>query len=294
MGWCDERGPRQDRPERAEALIRDQTCVAFLQWCLPQLGLRWSGYRKVRRLITKRLNRRLVELGLADLDAYRSLLLREPGEWARLEAMCHIPISRFYRDRHVFDAISGQILPDAARTAISRGDNTIRCWSAGCASGEEPYTLALLWQFTAASHWPTVAFSVIATDVDDIMLQRAETACYAKSSLKDVPQEWLLVAFVRSGRLMCLLPEFRRSVRLVMQDIRRSMPDGPFDLILCRNLVFTYFDDPLQRRLLKQIIDRLAPRGFLVLGAHEKSPDGDVSLSAVLPGLPIYRPSSRT
>jgi chemotaxis protein methyltransferase CheR len=275
-------------------LIGDQACVRFLKWCLPELGLRWPGYRKVRRLVGKRLSRRLIELGLADLDSYRSLLQRAPGEWAQLDAMCHIPISRFYRDRHVFDAIRRQILPDAANSATSRGDNTIRCWSAGCASGEEPYTLALLWQFTAVCQWPMVAFAVIATDIDDVMLRRAETACYAKSSLKDVPQEWLLRAFACSDTLLCLLPEFRQSVRFIMQDIRRSMPDGPFDLILCRNLVFTYFDDRLQRRLLQAIIDRLAPRGFLVLGAHEKLPDGDISLAAALPGLPIYQPIPRT
>jgi len=104
-----------------------------------------------------------------------------------------------------------------------------------------------------------VAFAVIATDIDDIMLHRAETACYAKSSLKDVPQEWLSRAFARSDTLLCLFPEFRRGVRFIMQDIRSSMPDGPFDLIMCRNLIFTYFDDRLQCRLLQQIIDRLAP-----------------------------------
>ncbi len=81
--------------------MADQACIAFLKWCLPELGLRWPGYRKVRRLVGKRLTRRLAELGLPDLDAYRALLLREPDEWARLDAMYRIPISRLYRDRDV-------------------------------------------------------------------------------------------------------------------------------------------------------------------------------------------------
>ena len=121
------------------------------------------------------------------------------------------------------------------------------------------------------------------------MLRRAEAACYARSSLKDVPPEWIAQAFAPSGALLCLLPEFRREVRFVLQDIRRSMPDGPFDLILCRNLVFTYFDEALQRRLLSQMTERLQPRGFFVLGAHETLPAEGTGLTAIAHGLPIYR-----
>src|SRR6516225_732332 len=116
--------------------------VDFLKWCVPRLGLRWPGYRKVRGLVGKRLNRRLAELGLADLSAYRTFLMREPAEWGQLDAMCRIPISRFYRDRGVFDAIGQQLLPEAAAAVTARGANAVKCWSAGCASGEEPYTLA--------------------------------------------------------------------------------------------------------------------------------------------------------
>ena len=270
-------------------MVEDQACIAFLKWCLPELGLRWPGYRKVRRLIGKRLNRRLFELGLPDLDAYRALLLREPDERTQLDAMCRIPISRFYRDRRVFDVIGRRLLPEAADAAISRGDNAVHCWSAGCASGEEPYTLALLWRFVVAADLPELGFTVVATDIDEMMLRRAEAACYARSSLKDLPPEWTERAFAHSGALLCLLPEFRREVRFVRQDIRSSMPDGPFDLILCRNLVFTYFDNALQGRLMNKMTERLAPRGFLVLGAHETLPTKDTGLTAILDGLPIYR-----
>jgi chemotaxis protein methyltransferase CheR len=70
-------------------------------------------------------------------------LISEPAEWARLDAMCRIPISRFYRDRGTFDLIAQQLLPEVAATASARGDDAVKCWSAGCASGEEPYTLAM-------------------------------------------------------------------------------------------------------------------------------------------------------
>jgi chemotaxis protein methyltransferase CheR len=210
--------------------------VDFLKWCLPQLGLRWPGYRKVRGLVGKRLNRRLAELGLADLSAYRTFLMREPAEWAQLDAMCRIPISRFYRDRGVFDAIGQQLLPEAAAAVVARGDNAVRCWIAGCASGEEPYTLVLVWRCAVVQDWPTLGLAVIATDADDIMIERAKAACYAQSSLKDLRSQWAEQAFTRCGQLFCLNGEFREGVQFELQDIQRSMPDGPFDLILCRNL----------------------------------------------------------
>lgn len=83
-----------------------EACVAFLKWCLPQLGLRWRGFSKVHRLVCKRLGRRLAELGLAELSQYQTWLAAHKDEWAHLQAILRIPISRFYRDRDVFQAIA--------------------------------------------------------------------------------------------------------------------------------------------------------------------------------------------
>ena len=269
--------------------MRDEACVAFLRWSLPRLGLRWSGYRKVRRLVAKRISRRLAELGLADLSAYRTVLENEPSEWAQLNAMCRIPISRLYRDRGVFDAIGQRFLPQAAAIATKAGRDAVRCWSAGCASGEEPYTLVLLWRFRVAPDWPSLGIAVIATDADEAMIQRAKAACYGRSSLKDLPVDWRERAFTRRGERFCLHPEFQRDVRFELQDVREAMPDGPFEMILCRNVVFTYFDDEQQRRSLERLQDRLVPGGFLVLGRHEALPDKAGSLARVAQDLPVYR-----
>jgi chemotaxis protein methyltransferase CheR len=272
--------------------MADDARTAFLKWCLPRLGLRWSGYRKVRGLVGKRVDRRLAELGLADLSAYCSVLMRDPAEWVQLDAMCRIPISRFYRDRSIFDAVTRQLLPQAAAAVAARGDNTVRCWSAGCASGEEPYTLAIDWRFCIAQDWPALDLAVIATEADEVMIERAKAACYARSSLRDLPSEWVEQAFTRCGQLFRLKDKFRDCVRFELQDIRRSMPDGPFALILCRNLAFTYFDDAVQRRIADQLQSRLRPDGFLVLGTHEALPDEASGFKRMSPSLPVYRRDS--
>ena len=86
--------------------MRDTEFVAFLQWALPQLGLRWPGFRNVRRQVRRRVARRLVELGIPDLNAYRRHLHAHAEEWRHLDGLCRISISRFHRDRAVFEALA--------------------------------------------------------------------------------------------------------------------------------------------------------------------------------------------
>jgi chemotaxis protein methyltransferase CheR len=119
-------------------LIPDAEGVQFLQWCLPRLHLRWPGFRKVRRHVYKRIHRRLQELGLPSVEAYRVYLEDHPSEWATLDPLCWIGISRFYRDRSVFQYVEHEILPQLAQLVFARREGEIRCWSAGCAGGEEP------------------------------------------------------------------------------------------------------------------------------------------------------------
>src|SRR3981081_3243192 len=132
--------------DRGEIEMNDSQCVAFLQWALPRLGMRWEGFRKVRRQVCERLSRRLAELELRDLAAYRAHLGQHPEEWTVLDALTHITISRFNRDRRVFAFVQREVLPALATGAISRSSDTVQVWSAGCASGEEAYTLAIMWQ----------------------------------------------------------------------------------------------------------------------------------------------------
>jgi len=129
----------------------------------------------------------------------------------------------------------------------------------------------MAWRFQVAHEWPALGFSMIATDADETMIERAEAACYARSSLKDLPQEWLDRAFIRRSQLFCLAPEFRQGVELVLQDIRRSMPEG------------------LQRGISDQLQERLRPGGFLVLGGHEALPADASGWVLTAPKLGIYR-----
>ena len=260
--------------------MEDSECIGFLQWASPRLGLRWAGFRRVHGQVCKRLRRRLTALGLIGLSAYRRLLETDAAEWEALDRLCRVSISRFYRDRGVWRHLEDELLPRLVAQALARGADRLRLWSAGCASGEEPYTLALIFAFDRPSG--IAGYEILATDADPHLLERARRGCYPRTSLRELPESWR-VAFEASGDEHCLRPEYRTAVRFLEQDIRRGWPEGRFDLILCRNLVFTYFDASLQAAIARRLAASLVPGGLLLLGSHECLPEG-------VPGLVRERP----
>ena len=255
-----------------------EACAAFLAWALPELGLAAKGYRRVRRQVCRRIGQRAAELRLPDLTAYRSYLEARPAEWEVLAGFCRIPISRFYRDAPVFDALGLSVLPALAQNLEERGGFELSAWSAGCASGEEPYSVALLWHFRLAAHFPGIALRILATDADPGLLERAQRACYRRSSLKELPNAWRTAAFEPQNDHLCLKEQFRRKVEFEHADLCGPAPTRRFDLVLCRNVAFTYFDPAGRHRALARLIAALEPGGALVIGRKEGLPAGAAGL----------------
>ena len=273
--------------------MNDRDCVRFLQETLPRLHLRWYGFRRVRRQVCRRLQHRLQQLQIPDLTAYRQHLNRHPPEWNFLDSCCRITISRFYRDRAIWRVLEREALPQLAVQAREHGRPVLRVWSAGCGAGEEPYSLAILWAHTPEPVFRLTAFDIFATDSDPGVLQRARMACYPFSSIRDLPPDWREAAFSQTNREYCLHPRYRQAVCFSQHDIRSAAPDGPFDLVLCRNLTFTYFDDGLQRETTARIAAVLHDSGLLILGAHEHLPHDMDGFVPWRDGLPVYRRQPR-
>lgn len=269
--------------------VTDAALVAFLEWAVQHLGLRWTGLRNFRGTVRKRLVKRLHELRLGDLDAYRARLESDPSEWAVLEAMCRIPISRLYRDRAVFDRLATEILPERARIAAREGRTTLRVWSAGCASGEEPYTVAMVWRIDVAPNVPGIGIEILATDADEGMLARARRGAYGSGSVRELPARLRDVAMKREGSLFVVRDELRTGITFRREDLRRAMPDGPFDVVLCRNMLLTYIDEREHRPLVEQLVARLLPGGALVVGSRETMPGDVPSIEKVAPGMYVAR-----
>ena len=253
--------------------MKDDDCTPLLQEVLPRLQLRWHGFRKVRHQVCKRVRRRIALLGLGDVQAYRAWLDTHPDEWRVLDAFCQITISRFYRDKHVFQCLETDVIPHIVQHIQRNGEQTLTVWSAGCGAGEEPYTLALLWAFSLAPMFPGIKFNILASDANADVIHRMRKACYSGTSLKDLPDRWREAAFSRNENRFCLREAYRKNIEIRHQDIRRGVPNGLFHLLLCRNLVFTYFDEKLQCETGQHLSNRAREGGSLVIGAHEQLPD---------------------
>jgi chemotaxis protein methyltransferase CheR len=269
--------------------MNDATCVAFLTWALPRLGLAWPGFRRVRRQVCRRLGLRLQALRLADAAAYRAYLERHPEEWAVLDSLCTISVSRFYREANVFEHLGRTVLPAVAEAAVGRRDRTLSAWSAGCASGEEPYSLVILWRLALAARFPDLSLRVLSTDLDPHLLARAAAARYRGGSLRELPPAWRDEAFAREGPLFALRPEFRKGVSFLRHDLRQEPPRGPFDLVLCRYVAFTYFDDASRRRTLARLLGEIRAGGALVVGRRERLPEPVADLVPWGPAPGVYR-----
>jgi len=190
----------------------------------------------------------------------------------------------------VFDYLSAEVLPTLVNSVVERNDTVIRVWSVGCASGEEPYSIALLWHNLMRQKFPNIRLEIIATDIDPIMIKRGKEACYKHDSLRNLPVEWLTHAFDQQRDIYSLKQPIKEYVLFLNLDIRKETPSGPFHIILCRNLAFTYFDLKLQRSVLEKIYEKLETGGVLISGTHEKMPDDDIAkFTTWVDHMPIFR-----
>ena len=261
------------------------TSIEFLQWALPRLHLRWAGFRRNARQVAHRIDRRRAALGLPDLAAYRALLDANPDEWAELDRLCRVTISRFARDRPVWDELVATELPRLAREADR---SILRAWSAGCGAGEEPFTLSIAWELGV--DWG-LALEIIATDRDEVQLGRAAAGEYPIATLRELPERWQDLAFEPGTEHRRLRDRFRAAVTFRRHDVRDDPPGGVFDLVLCRNLAFSYFDVTVQRRVATIFRGALRDGGVLVVGKDEQLPDDIAGFSLVSPC--VYRATTR-
>jgi len=234
----------------------------FLDEALPPLGLFPAACRS--RNIRRRVLKRMESHGVHDFHAYLVLLRRDPSEREALRSLLTVTISRFFRNRRVFETLSRHVL-----SALAAKGKPVRAWSAGCASGEEPFTLRILWEEIPE---PKPRLSLLATDVDGACLLRAREGLYAESSLREVPRSIVEGYFRKEEGRFRLREGVVRSVEFRTLDLLGNFPPGEFDLVLCRNAAFTYFTAPRRVNVAEGFASALVPGGFLVIGRTEKLP----------------------
>jgi chemotaxis protein methyltransferase CheR len=218
-------------------------------------------------LVRGRLAKRLRALELGDYRAYLDRVRSDPAELSEMVDALTTNKTGFFREAEHFTYLRNTILP----RLVERG-GPIRIWSAGCSSGEEPYTLALVLRDALGPlEWRRVR--ILATDISARMMRAVREACYTQAALEPVPPPLLYQYFTcvrrEPGPLYQLSDEIRAAIRPARLNLLAPWPmRGPFDLILCRN-VMIYFDRPTQQRLVQRFHDLLAPGGHLFVGHSE-------------------------
>ncbi len=227
----------------------------------------WQGYRKVRKGIKKRIRRHMAALAAGTVHDYLRLLEQEPREREICKECLLVTISRFFRDRNLWHHLRSRLLPEL----LALFPEGIRAWSVGCASGEEVYSLVILWQMLQTE----VVLEILATDVQADNLERARHGVYERGSLKEVPPKILERFFFAcsTGRRYSIRPQLKPPIQWYRHDLFAPPPDGgPFQLILLRNSLLTYHRGPAMTAAFSRIAATLAPGGGLIVGSHEQPP----------------------
>jgi chemotaxis protein methyltransferase CheR len=257
------------------------------------VGIRMPLAKKV--MLESRLRRRLRALSLGSYAEYCDLVFGQGPNGDELVQLIDVVTTNktdFFREPQHFDFLVRVALPRLTRECGAGVSRPLMVWSAGCSTGEEPYTLAMVLAEYAETH-PGYTSTILATDVCTEVLDHAKRAIYKESLIQPIPlrlrNKYLLRSKDRGKGLVRVVPGLRSQVRFR----RLNFLEGdfgmrePMDVIFCRN-VFIYFDRPTQETILNRFVGHLSPRGFVFLG-HSESINGlAVPLHQVAPT--VYRP----
>ena len=256
-------------------------------------GIDFSGYRS--NFLKRRIAARMAHTQCDSLSQYLNLIRSDPSECDRLIDTIGINFSLFFRDPIVFEILARTVLPRLLKQKQDARKSEIRVWSAGCAAGEEPYSVAILLN-EALKGENNIAYSIFATDIDRGALKQAASATYPRESLEHTKLGILDKYFAPHGDGYRLRPFIRKAVHFSREDLTspgKLAPAesvfGTFDIILCRNLMI-YFKHELKIPILNKLCKSLAKGGYLFLGDSDSiSREIKPRLKTIDPGNRIYQ-----
>jgi two-component system CheB/CheR fusion protein len=244
-------------------MAKDVTLRDLLQELAEQRNFDFRGYKKTT--LERRFRRRMFQLNVPDYGQYGDYIKKHPEEVNQLLNMILINVTEFFRDPPAWEILRHEIMPSMLKR-IKPG-HSFRAWSAGCASGEEPYSIAI----QLAEHFgPRIQdydVKIYATDIDDDALNSARRGEYSLEGLRRVRPEWREKYFHGKG-LLRVNREIRRLVIFGRSNLGQDAPISHVNLLVCRN-VLIYFDPDLQKQILARLHYALEPGGILFLGKSE-------------------------
>jgi chemotaxis protein methyltransferase CheR len=272
-----------------EASFTDREFEFFAKLVYERSGIVLGAQKK--SMMFSRLVRRVRDLGLRSFKAYGEHIRGPQGETeigAFINAMT-TNLTRFFREEHHFEFLEKTVVPASVQHARQAGNSRLRIWSAGCSSGEEPYSIAI----TLQRALPSLAAHdarILATDLDTNMVARGASGIYPKAAVAELPPIWrdgFFHAAPDAKDKVVVDAALRSLIAFKPLNLLGIWPmSGPFDAIFCRN-VMIYFDGPTKARLINRLAEMLRPGGWLFIGHSETLLEHQAQLKLV--GRTIYR-----
>lgn len=247
------------------AADEQQALERFLEELRQRHGLDFTQYKPAT--ILRRLQRRILATGSKTLDSYRAYLANHPQEAQMLTNSLLIKVTEFFRDPDLFRALQEVVVPELIAYARSH-EQTIRCWSAGCATGEEAYSLAILLAEALGEELDAFHVRLFATDADPDAVAFARQGSYPERALAKLPEDLVARYFTHEQDRFVVAKRLRTMTVFGQHDLTQRAPFPRMDLVLCRN-VLIYFASELQQRTLRLFTYALRDGGTLVLGKSE-------------------------
>jgi chemotaxis methyl-accepting protein methylase len=267
----------------------DNQMNGILEYVKERRAIDFSSYRE--GTIRRRIAARLAKAGMPDCESYLGYLKENPKEIDALIEALTIKLSYFFRDPLVFEALRHFVIPSLVDIGK---EETIRIWCAGCARGEEPYSVAILMKDFFCGEGVCRNVFILATDIDRDALRDAASGIYKADALNEVKKGWLDEYFTKEGDNYRLKESIRSMVAFAYHDITAgaSPAEGVFSdyhLIFCRNTLI-YFERDMQEKVLQSLYESLLDGGYLALGEAE-SLSGSLAeaFREIIPGTKIFR-----
>jgi chemotaxis methyl-accepting protein methylase len=252
--------------------------------------LSWSGYRRVRKGVKKRLVRHMQQFGAGKVEDYLLLLKGDSKAEKEARRCLTVSISRFFRDLRLWEVLEESILPELARASGAPGLGPIRAWSAGCSCGEEAYSLKILWDRLAKRLFAVPSIEILGTDTNPEVLQRAVAGVYPQSSMRNVSPSILEACFTPVPGGFAVREGLKEGIHWAIHDFISAPPPGDvFDLIFLRNNLLTYYEPPAGVDAFLRIAGALRAEGYLIIGNNEGILLAEVPLERCPQYRSIYR-----
>ena len=232
---------------------------------LEYLQYSWSGYRRVRKGVKKRITRHMNQLHCRNMTDYIKLLDLKSAIRYECELQMTVSISRFFRDRRLWDLLQSRWLPDM----IAKNAKELNVWSAGCACGEEVYSFKIIWEQLGQSFQQLPKLNLLATDRHPRYLKRARDGIYSRSSLKAVAADLQQVYFECRRRQYMVKDYLKTGIRWELHHLATAPSEKNFNIICLRNNILTYYRQEARQKVLIDILDSLLPGGLFIIGCHE-------------------------